>query len=637
MVTKLRRLDKIAANLCYSALDSSLIALALVVALWSNGFSYSDYVMAMSFPALMVWLLLSVFFFALCGLPHRTEAVGSLKKFSSILAGSIYSTLFLFPLFSHVGHESFYVLAISYLGSVIALFSIVKLFFLDSQSSQLIKSRVLVVGTGSSAIQLANTLSFNEQIEVVAVVDPYVIHRAELGSGVQVYPLIKLNKLMRRARLDRVFLCLPNRNDQTRKKVLSVLCKFSVPIQMVSGLCNLEGVFQQPPRETLCTIEDILSRDPLEVDQQLISPQLKGRVVLITGAGGSIGSELCRELLAFAPATIVLFELSEFALYEIERELLKEIERTGGSTTIVPVIGSVQNYELLVRVMREFQVSVVYHAAAYKHVPMVEYNIIEGVKNNVFGAKNCAEAAIKCKVERFVLISTDKAVRATNIMGASKRVAELMMQSFARKQSVTTMCVVRFGNVIGSSGSVIPLFARQIEAGGPITLTDHDVSRYFMTTQEAALLVLHAGSMAVSGDVFMLDMGQPVRIYELAKKMIQIYGLRQKSVDEPDGDIEIQITGLRPGEKLHEELSVTNNLSKTRHTRIKKSNEIPPSIAEVNVLLNSLDVACQAFSAELVRKVLEEGPTGFKPSSDICDLMYKRENKTESADLEFMN
>jgi FlaA1/EpsC-like NDP-sugar epimerase len=301
------------------------------------------------------------------------------------------------------------------------------------------------------------------------------------------------------------------------------------------------------------------------------------------------------------------------------------------------VLGSVQQQKLLEQVMSNFQVQTVYHAAAYKHVPLVEYNMVEGVRNNVFGTWACAEAAIAAKVENFVLISTDKAVRPTNVMGASKRMAELVLQGLANRQTSTRMCMVRFGNVLGSSGSVVPLFAQQIKAGGPVTLTHKEITRFFMTIPEASQLVIQASAMAKGGEVFVLDMGEPVRIYDLAKRMIHLAGLKLKDKTNPNGDIEIQITGLRPGEKLYEELLIGNNESRTLHARIRAAKEQYLSWPATMLLLNSLDVACQSFDQQMLRQILLDAPTGFAPSSEICDLLFVSGHTSETVKKELVH
>jgi FlaA1/EpsC-like NDP-sugar epimerase len=345
---------------------------------------------------------------------------------------------------------------------------------------------------------------------------------------------------------------------------------------------------------------------------------------MVTGAGGSIGSELCRQIAKLKPYKLILLDSSEYALYEIEREIKKYIAKKDLTIELHAVIGSVQREKRLADVMRSFEIDTVYHAAAYKHVPLVEQNVIEGVKNNVFGTWHCAEAAIQANVETFVLVSTDKAVRPTNVMGATKRLAELVLQGLAKRQAATRFCMVRFGNVLGSSGSVVPLFRDQIKQGGPVTVTHPDITRFFMTIPEAAQLVLQAGAMGEGGDVFLLDMGQSVKIGDLATKLIRLMGLEVKDQENPDGDVEVLYTGLRPGEKLYEELLIGNDPKPTSHPRIMRGREIALSWEDVAVLLDNIDKACHAFDCKAVRDILVMAPLGYKPTEQLSDLVWNK-------------
>jgi len=351
-------------------------------------------------------------------------------------------------------------------------------------------------------------------------------------------------------------------------------------------------------------IEDLLGREPVAPDGALLARCITGKVVLVSGAGGSIGSELCRQIVRLRPARLVLMELSEFALYSIEQELAGLCVRGNLQVELVPVLGSVIHQHRNEMVMKSFKVQTVYHAAAYKHVPLVEHNPIEGIRNNAVGTRRMAEAALAVGVETFVLISTDKAVRPTNVMGASKRLSELILQALARKGGATRFCMVRFGNVLGSSGSVVPLFRKQIAGGGPITLTHADITRYFMTIPEAAQLVIQAGSMGQGGEVYVLDMGKPVKIIDLARRMVHLSGLELRDDEHPDGDIAIEVVGLRPGEKLYEELLIGENVEGTSHPLIMRAYEHEVPWAVLTERLASLDEACQAFDYEEVLALL---------------------------------
>jgi FlaA1/EpsC-like NDP-sugar epimerase len=376
-------------------------------------------------------------------------------------------------------------------------------------------------------------------------------------------------------------------------------------------------------------IEDLLGRDCVPATPELLHANIENKVVMVTGAGGSIGSELCRQIVQQSPRSLILFELSEFALYQIDKELSELVAEQGGNVEIIPLLGSVQRQNRLKMVLKSFQVQTLYHAAAYKHVPLVEYNVVEGVRNNVFGTYYTALAAIEAQVESFVLISTDKAVRPTNVMGATKRMAELALQSLAAQEYQTRFCMVRFGNVLGSSGSVVPLFKRQIAEGDHVTITHPDIIRYFMTIPEAAQLVIQAGAMGKGGDVFVLDMGEPVKIVDLATNLIKLSGLEVKSEANPDGDVEIRYTGLRPGEKLFEELLVGGNVVKTEHERIMAANESFLPYCEYKKVLDRLDRACHEFDHQLIREILLEAPAGFNPTDGIGDLVWKAARSQE--------
>ncbi|MDR7119327.1 FlaA1/EpsC-like NDP-sugar epimerase [Rheinheimera soli] len=484
------------------------------------------------------------------------------------------------------------------------------------------KSRVLIYGAGCSGRQLLYALQSGDEYKPVVFVDDNTELQKTTVCGLTVLPSELLGKAISRYRIDRVLLAMPSAGRNRKRELLELLARLPVPVQSIPGMADLVAGNMKIDELQDILIEDLLGREVIEPDQQLLQANIRHKVVMVTGAGGSIGSELCRQIIRCKPDVLVLFDVSEFALYSIERELNAVKRRFGFDCVIKPVLGSTQQQKLLEQIMTGFQVQTVYHAAAYKHVPLVEYNMVEGVRNNVFGTWACAEAAIAAKVESFVLISTDKAVRPTNVMGASKRMAELVLQGLASRQTTTRMCMVRFGNVLGSSGSVVPLFAQQIKAGGPVTLTHNEITRFFMTIPEASQLVIQAGAMAKGGEVFVLDMGEPVRIYDLAKRMIHLAGLKLKDKANPNGDIEIQITGLRPGEKLYEELLIGNNERRTEHARIRAAKEHYLSWSATTLLLNSLDVACQCFDQQMLRQILLDAPTGFAPSNEICDLLF---------------
>jgi FlaA1/EpsC-like NDP-sugar epimerase len=367
-------------------------------------------------------------------------------------------------------------------------------------------------------------------------------------------------------------------------------------------------------------IDDLLGREPVAPTHSLLTKNITDKIVLVTGAGGSIGSELCRQILAVEPKTLLLVEQSEFALYDIHQELEEKFADT--KITIIPILASVQNQPRMHEIMATWQPHTVYHAAAYKHVPLVEHNPTEGVANNVLGTLRTAKAAIANNVTEFVLISTDKAVRPTNIMGASKRLSEMVLQALAAIQPPTNFVMVRFGNVLGSSGSVVPKFRQQIRDGGPITLTHPEITRYFMTIPEAAQLVIQAGTMAQGGDVCVLDMGQPVKIMDLARRMIQLSGLTIQDESNSEGDIAIEVTGLRPGEKLYEELLIGNNPSPTDHPLIMKSHEAFIEWPVLELKLRSLEDALNVNNVGLVRRLLQDLVPEYAPTGEVVDWIY---------------
>jgi len=484
------------------------------------------------------------------------------------------------------------------------------------------KERVIIYGAGKSGLQLSSILFHAKQLQPIAFIDDDESKHGSILNGIRVYSPSAITDVMKKYGTKRLLLALGHAPRSKRSLVIRQLEPYALIVQtipqindVVSGKARIEEI-----RDV--EIEDLLGRDEVSADKELLSDCIFGKAVMVTGAGGSIGSELCRQIIKQKPKKIVLFELSEFALYQIEQEISQYVTKKGLAVEVHGVMGSVQKRHRVEVIMKSFDINTVYHAAAYKHVPLVEQNVIEGVRNNVFGTWYCAEAAIKAGVETFILISTDKAVRPTNVMGATKRLSELVLQGLAQRQEKTRFCMVRFGNVLGSSGSVVPLFRRQIKEGGPVTVTHKDITRYFMTIPEAAQLVLQAGSMGEGGDVFLLDMGAQVRISDLAEKLIRLMGLDVKSEANPDGDIEIQYTGLRPGEKLYEELLIGDSPSPTSHCRIMKGREISLPWEEVEAILGQIDQYSYLFDCQSVREVLIKAPLGFTPSSEINDSVW---------------
>lgn len=493
------------------------------------------------------------------------------------------------------------------------------------------KEPVIVYGAGYTGHQLTLALQ-GTAYRVAAFVDDNPALQGNVLANIKVHSPSMLESLMELHGAHKVLLALGSTPNSRRNQVIKRLESLSVSVQTVPAIPDILSGKARIEHIKDVDIEDLLGRDPVKADPQLLSANIAGKVVMVTGAGGSIGSELCRQIIQQCPKVLVLFELNEFSLYSIEQELKAFPCVTACETKLISILGSVQKEHRVETIMRTFGVQTVYHAAAYKHVPLVEHNIVEGVRNNLYGTWYCAEAAIRAGVESFVLISTDKAVRPTNVMGASKRMAELVLQSLAKRQSSTRFSMVRFGNVLGSSGSVVTLFRQQIKNGGPITVTHPDIIRYFMTITEAAELVIQAGAMGTGGDVFVLDMGEPVKIVDLAKRMIHLSGLKVKDEKHPNGDISIEYTGLRPGEKLYEELLIGENVTGTSHPRIMRAEEHFLRWEETKELLDELDLACHNYKVKLVQDLLIKAPTDYNCSGQIDDLVWKQK-RSESTKL----
>ncbi|MEQ1539364.1 MAG: nucleoside-diphosphate sugar epimerase/dehydratase [Sphingorhabdus sp.] len=460
------------------------------------------------------------------------------------------------------------------------------------------RKRVLIYGAGSAGRQLAAGLANSEDMNVIGFVDDDRALHASVMKGKTIYPANNLAGLIEELDVSILLLAIPSASRQRRNEIINSVRGSHASIRTLPGMGDLAHgrVTVNDLREL--EIEELLGRDPVEPDPALLAQNLSGKTILVSGAGGSIGSELCRQILRESPKNLLLVEMSEFNLYQIHKELSAQVDTDGIATVLVPILASVLHEHALDVLIGQWRPDTIFHAAAYKHVPLVEHNVVEGIRNNVFGTLALATLARKHKVADFLLISTDKAVRPTNIMGASKRLAELILQAFALQSSSTRFSMVRFGNVLGSSGSVVPLFRQQIKQGGPVTVTHEDITRYFMTIPEAAQLVIQAGTMARGGEVFVLDMGEPVRIIELARTMIELSGLSVRDDADPDGDIAIEVTGLRDGEKLYEELLIGDNPEATEHRRIMKANEdyldwdaFAPVLDQLRAAIDSNDAA----------------------------------------------
>ena len=484
---------------------------------------------------------------------------------------------------------------------------------------------VAIYGAGGAGVQLALSLdSGSEYNPVVFLDDSPQMLRANV-AGRRVYGPESIDALIETEGIKQILLAVPNASVAERRRIVQRLSEFSVRVQTIP---SMPEIIQGRSVDALADVgpEDLLNRESVPPMKSLYRASIAGKVVMVTGAGGSIGSEICRQAAANGAAKLVLFDLSEFALYSIEHELKAE----GFTEILIPLLGNVCDASRVNHVMKEHSVQTVYHAAAYKHVPIVENNVVEGFWNNAMGTRTIAEAAVKNGVERFVLISTDKAVRPTNVMGATKRVAELFIQDIATRGTHTRFGMVRFGNVLGSSGSVVPVFQKQIRSGGPITVTHKAITRYFMTIPEAASLVIQAGALAHGGDVFVLDMGKSVKIVDLARRMIHLAGLTVKDEDNPDGDIAIEFQGLRPGEKLYEELLIGENVTGTEHPKIMRANESRLSSEEIQDLLKRSSHVLGTQDSSLLIELLSETVDGSILSRE---LLLKRQTKQDLGSL----
>ena len=493
---------------------------------------------------------------------------------------------------------------------------------------------VIIYGAGVSGRQLVTALVQSHEYYPFAFVDDDISTHGSVIQGVHVHSPSIIRKLIKQKQATKVLLAIPSASRLRRKEILLSLEPLAVQVLTLPAMADLVSGNKLYSDIKEVEIDDLLGRDAVAPRQDLLAANIVDKVVMVTGAGGSIGSELCRQILKQKPKKLVLFELSEFGLYSIEKELSATAKENGLEVEILPMLGSVQRENRVLAVMESFKVQTVYHAAAYKHVPLVELNVVEGVRNNVFGTMYTARAAIAAKVETFVLISTDKAVRPTNVMGTTKRLAELSLQALAKEHHSTRFCMVRFGNVLGSSGSVVPLFRKQIASGGPVTVTHPEITRFFMTIPEASQLVIQAGAMGQGGDVFVLDMGESVKIVDLASKMIRLSGFEVRDTINPAGEIEIEFTGLRPGEKLYEELLIGDDVTGTEHERIMTANEAYLSWQELELILSKLDMACHEFNHEMIRDILLKSPTGFNPTDGICDLVWKVKNEQTAQEVD---
>ncbi len=614
---------------CMMAVDGLLILAALWVAvlLVSPDF-YSHSIPNAYLPYYLIAVCCSIFIFHSAGL-YRTIVLymgiqSGLVIIKSISIITLVTTAIVY-LSSDLGFPApaipvFWMIALLLVGGIRFMAKIILQSMIHNFRP---REPVVIYGAGSSGMQLVAALNNGDQYLPVAFVDDNEALIGNTVHGIRVYGPSAIHELIENFAVRQILLAIPSGTHAERKQILNCLEHFPVHVRTVPDLFDMVSGKVRVDEIRDIDIEDLLGRDIVPPDPQLMSACIRDSNVLITGAGGSIGSELCRQIIKLKPSQIILYDNSEYGLYMIESEL-REMQRLiehGRDIKIVALLGSVRNQVQVENALRKFNVRTVYHAAAYKQVPMVEKNIVEGVQNNIFGTLVIAKAAAHYEVENFVFISTDKAVRPANVMGATKRFAEQILQSLAANGSKTKFSMVRFGNVLGSSGSVVPLFRKQIAKGGPITVTHSEVTRYFMTVQEAAQLVIQAGSMASGGDVFVLDMHEPVRILDLARKMIHLMGYIIKDERNPNGEIGIEYTGLRPGEKLYEELLIGEQVTGTDHPKIMRAEEDFLAWDEIWRLLACLEQGCAALDQVQIREVLSEAIGGFVSKEVASDPM----------------
>ena len=606
-------------------------AVVIFVAFWFAQNLKASYSQEWSSPA--NWLafaataILTILVFTRLGLYRAVTRYVSTKVLTTAVLGSAISGVLFFLSVLLFEQRLRLALPVAYFLMLVVLISgsriILRTMLTNRHRKQMIP--VIIYGAGQSGRQLLEAIKQVSEYNAVAFVDDNAAIQRMVIYDLPVHKPSEIGNLINRYGVEKILLAIPSASTEVRKNIIHQLEAYPCEVLTIPGMKDLvDGKISASSLKKVSVV-DLLGRDPVAPRPELMAADISGKVVMVTGAGGSIGSELCRQIIRNQPAKLILFELSEFSLYSIDKELRDFQTASDMDIEVLPILGSVQHRKRLFTIMQAFGVQTVYHAAAYKHVPMVEFNTIEGVRNNIYGTMFCAQAAIDARVETFVLISTDKAVRPTNTMGASKRMAELVLQALAAEPGQSTrFCMVRFGNVLGSSGSVVPVFEQQIAIGGPVTLTHADITRYFMTIPEAAQLVIQAGAMGKGGDVFVLDMGDSVKIIDLAKQMIRLSGLEVKDAAHPEGDIEIQVTGLRPGEKLYEELLIGDEVQKTTHPRIMTASEVMLPWNVLSDIITRMDEACRESDQLTLRRLLLEAPTGFAPKDDICDLVWQQ-------------
>lgn len=576
--------------------------------------------------------LTSIYFFARLGLYHAVVRFMSHEVLFTVFKGVCISSVALAVFMVIIRPGLSFDSVVIYFSITLCLIGYTRLSIrqLISRKTSRTKINVAIYGANDAGLALLASLKQSTIYNPVILVDERTVIRNIRYNGIKVRSPKSLPELIPKYAIKQVLLAMPTMTSERKKQVIKKLEPLCVRVRTIPAMEDLLSGAQKIEHLEDIKVEDLLGRAPVKPIPELLQLCIQNKTVLVTGAGGSIGAELCRQIVRQHPSTLILLDRCEEALYKIDMELKKYVTTHQINTDVIPLLGCVQNKPRLGAIFNGYKIDTVYHAAAYKHVPLIEYNINEGVRNNVLGTYQTALAAQESGVKSFVLVSTDKAVRPTNIMGASKRLAELILQAMAQGKSGTRFSMVRFGNVLGSSGSVVPLFNKQIAEGGPVTVTHPEVIRYFMTIPEASQLVIQAGAMAKGGDVFVLDMGEAVKITDLAHSMIRLHGLTIKDKNHPEGDIEIQYSGLRPGEKLFEELLIGSNVSATDHPKIMRANERCLNLVQVEHILSKLTLALERSDCKCVREILLKAGTDYTGSDCISDLVWNSAKHTVS-------
>ena len=628
VINNLRKLSRIKKQIVFIIVDIFLIILSLLGS-FSLRLEYFYWPEETVFPLVFLFPFVSIPIFYFLGLYNTVirfigfNSIWELIKIVSFVALT-WSLLVILSGINGIPRSvtliNWLLLLVSIIGvRLLSYWVLYKFFPIDRSKRKIDIIKICIYGAGKAGSMLASSLSNNSNLSIECFIDDDKNLSGKLINGLKVYTPNRIDYLINKFNVDEIILAMPSISRTKRNNLISTLVKFNVPVKTIPDLNEIYlGNLKISDIKDI-SIEDLLRRDEIMPDENLMSLNIRDQNVLVTGAGGSIGFELCKEIAKYSPRKIVLFELNEYALFKLEEYMRNNYK----NCEIFPILGNVTNFKHLEITCKKFAINTIYHAAAYKHVPLIELNVVEGVYNNIIGTLNCINISKKEKIDSLVMVSTDKAVRPSNLMGASKRFSEMLMQSISlENQDVHTKFIsVRFGNVLGSSGSVVPTFQEQIKKGGPITITHPEITRFFMTKREAAQLVIQAGALGKGGEIFLLDMGKPVKIMDMAEKMINLSGLELKTKDNAEGDIEINITGLRPGEKLFEELLIDGKSSDTDHPRIFIANDKSLSWPDLTKKIQFIIRAKQEYNVELLQKILQNSIPEFNLKENNSDLL----------------